>query len=193
MSPPVFTVNFRREAYRQELARTRRRTVALATWLGYFGAMAVVFGLYALNLASLAQRTRQLENQNATLRATQGPAATWKPGPADLALAERGLASAPRWGARLQRLAALLPPNAMLTTVIVNPDNMADPAEQEKLVITGLLKAAPGQDRMQGIMALVSALHGDPVFSAQYRVIRLAESRIIGGPETPAEFKIEFR
>ncbi len=193
MSPPVFTVNFRREAYRQELARTRRRTVALATWLAYFGALAVVFGLYALNLGSLTQRTRQLENQNATLRAAQSPAASWKPGPADLALAERALGSAPRWSARLQRLASLLPPNAMLTTVLVNPDNLADAAEQEKLVITGLLKPAPGQDRMQGIMALVSALHNDPVFSAQYRVIRLAESRITGGPETPAEFKIECR
>ena len=190
---PVFTVNFRRETYRLELARTRRRTVAVGTWVAYFGALAVVFGLYGLNFVALIQRTRQLESQNARLRSSQSPASTWKPATADLALAERALGSPLRWRARLERLATVLPPNAMLTSVAVNPDNLADPAEQEKLVLTGLLRAAPGQDRMQGIMALVSALHADRVFAAQYRTIRLAESRIAGGPDTPAEFRIECR
>jgi len=190
---PVFTVNFRRETYRLELARTRRRTVAVGTWVAYFGALAVVFGLYGLNFVSLIQRTRQLEAQNARLRSSQSPASTWKPASSDLALAERALGSPLRWRARLERLAAVLPLNAMLTSAAVNPDNLADPAEQEKLVLTGLLRAAPGQDRMQGIMALVSALHADRVFAAQYRTIRLAESRITGGTDTPAEFRIECR
>jgi Tfp pilus assembly protein PilN len=190
---PVFTVNFRREAYRQELTRARRRAVAVGAWVAYFGVLALALGLYGLNCASLTQRARLLEKQNARLSARGGPGDTWKPGPAELAQVERSLASPRRWQARLTRIAAVLPPDARLTTLSLNPDNLSGAADQERLVLTGLLRPASGQDRMQGIMALVAALRADSEFAAQYRSIRLVESRIGGGTDAPAEFRIECR
>ncbi len=190
---PVFTVNFRREAYQMERTRTRRRTVAVGTWVAYFGALAVVLGLYGLNCASLTQRARLLEAQNARAQNHHDPTAAWQPGPAELAQIERALASPRRWQIRLARLAAVLPGDAMLTSVTANPDNLSGTANQERLLLTGKLRPAPGQDRMQGIMALVAALHSDSLFAAQYRTIRLVESRIGGGADAPAEFRIECR
>ncbi len=190
---PVFTVNFRREAYQLEMARTRRRTVAVGTWVAYYGALAVVLGLYGLNLVTLAQRTQQLERQNASLRGTQEAAPAWKPAAADITMAEHALGSAAAWRSRLERLATLLPPNAALTSVTVNPDNLTDPAQQEMLTIVGQLRPTPGQDRMAGIMGLVTALHADSAFAAEYRSVRLADSRIAGEGGAPAEFRIECR
>ena len=190
---PVFTINFRREAYRQELARTRQRAVAVGTWVTYFGVLAVVRGLYGLNCASLKERVRLLELQTARVRTSHDPDVTWKPGPAELAQVEQALANPRRWQARLVRLAALLPANAMLTSLTVNPDNLSGAGEQERLLLAGALRPMPGQDRLQGIMALVAALHSDSLFSAQYRTIRLVESRIGSGADAPAEFRIECR
>jgi hypothetical protein len=189
----IFTINFRREAYRLELARTRRRTVVVGTWLAYFGLLAVVLGLYGLNCSSLAQRTRLLEAQNERVRASIGPTDAWVPGSSELAQVERALANPRRWRSRLERLAAVLPGNVMLNSVAVNPDNLASAAEHERLVITGVLRPVRGQDPMQGIMQLVSALHADSVLAAQYQTIRLAESRIGAGRGAPAEFRIECR
>ena len=189
----VFNINFRREAYRQELARVRRRAVAVGSWVAYFGALAVVLGLYGLNCTSLAQRARLLEAQNARLHGVGGPAGAWKPAPADLAQAERALASPRLWQVRLERLAQLLPAGARLTSLSANPDNLPGSAELDRLIFTGVFRPAPGQDRMQGIMALVSSLHSDSVFARQYRTIRLVESRIGGGADAPAEFRIECR
>jgi hypothetical protein len=189
----TFTINFRRAAYRQEQARTRRRAATVGVWVSYFGVLAVTLGLYGLNCASLMRRVRHLESQNARLRASEGPGSPWKPAVAELAMMERALANPRRWQVRLARLAAALPPNARLASVSVNPDNLADPADQERLVIIGQLRPLPGQDRMQGIMAVVAALHADSTFAAQYRTIRLAESRIGGENDAPAEFRIECR
>jgi len=189
----VFTVNFRREAYRQELARTRQRTIAVGSWVAYFGVLAVTLGLYGLNCASLAQRAHLLETQSARLRTSHDPTGGWKPGPAALAQVERALANPRRWQVRLTRLAAVLPANAMLTSLSVNPDNLAGAADQDRLLLAGVLRPAPGQDRMQGIMALVATLHSDSLFAAQYRTIRLVESRIGSGADAPAEFRIECR
>ena len=186
---PVFSINFRREMHEQHLARARRRMLSIGAWLAYFGALAVVLGLYGLNLASLTERTRLLETQNERL-STAGRADAWKPAGAELAQVERALANPRRWHARLARLAAVLPPEVALTSVVANPDN-AD-ADQERLLISGTLRPGPGQDRMQGIMALVSTLRADSVFAAQYRSIRLVESRI-GGAGAPAEFRLECR
>jgi hypothetical protein len=188
---PHFTINFRREVYQEQLARTRRRMLSVGVWLAYFGVLAVVMGLYDLNCASLTRRTRLLEAQNQRLNVA-GRADPWKPAPAELALAERALANPQRWRVRLARLAAVLPPDVALTSVAANPDNLASSADQEKLVISGRLRPLPGQDRMQGIMALVSTLRADSVFAAQYRSIRLVESRI-GAAGAPAEFRIECR
>ena len=188
----IFGINFRREAYRLELARTRRRMASVGGWVAYFGVLVVVFGLYGLNCSSLLQRTRLLEAQIAHARTNPKPTLAWKPATLELAQVERLLDNPRRWQVRLGRLAALLPPNARLSAVAVNPDNQADPVNRERLVITGVLKTAPGQDRMQGIMQLVATLRADPLFAAQYRTIKLAESRI-GGSDVPAEFRIECR
>jgi Tfp pilus assembly protein PilN len=190
---PVFTVNFRRGAYRQELARTRQRVVAVGTWVAYFGVLTVALGLYGLNCASLTQRTHLLETQSARAQSSHDPAAAWKPGPAELDQVERALANPRHWQIRLARLAAVLPGDAMLTSVTVNPDNLSGTADQERLLLAGVLRPTPGQGHMQGIMALVAALHSDSLFSAQYRTIRLVESRIGSGADAPAEFRIECR
>jgi Tfp pilus assembly protein PilN len=190
---PAFTVNFRREAYRLERARARRRMMAMGIWVTYFGVLAVVLGLYGLNCASLSQRVRLLEAQNLRMQTRHDPATAWRPGPADLAQVEQTLANARRWHVRLARLATVLPGDAMLTSVTANPDNQASAADQERLLIVGMLRPTPGPDRMQGIMALVAALHADSLFSAQYRTIRLVESRIGGGADAPVEFRIECR
>jgi hypothetical protein len=189
---PVFTVNFRREAYRLEMTRTRQRAVAVGVWVAYFGVLGVVLGLYGLNFASLAQRTHLLESQNARAKTNPDPTAAWQPGPAEIAQVEHALASPRHWQTRLTRLATVLPEDAVLTSVSANPDNQSG-ADQERLLIIGRLRPAAGQDRMQGIMALVAALHSDSLFSAQYRTVRLVESRIGGGADALAEFRIECR
>ena len=190
---PVFTVNFRREAYRLERARTQRRAVAVGIWVAYFGALAVVLGLYGLNFASFTRRARLLEAEITRAQARPDPTAAWQPGPAELAQVEQVLANPRHWQTRLTRLAALLPGDAMLTSVSANPDNQSAATDQDRLLLVGALKPTAGQDRMQGIMALVAALHADSAFAAQYRTIRLVESRVGGGAEAPAEFSIECR
>jgi hypothetical protein len=189
---PTFTINFRREAYRLERARTRRRAVAVGTWVAYFGVLALLLGLYALNLGSVMRRTRQLEAQSLRLRASDAVTRAWKPSPADVTLAERTLANPRLWHTRLVRLAAVLPSNVRLTEVVVNPDNLANPSEQDRLLLVGELRPLPGQDRMRGIMDLVQTLHADRVFAAQYRTIRLVESSA-GEGGASAAFRIECR
>ena len=93
---PTFAINFRREMYEQRLARTRRLILSVGVWLAYFGALAVVLGLYGLNCASLTERARLLEAQNRRLSGKDRPD-TWRPAPAELDMAERALAS-PQWG-----------------------------------------------------------------------------------------------
>ena len=68
MSGPIFTINFRREAYQREVERTRRRVITLGASLAYFGAMVVVLGLYGLNCASLTRRAAQFERSAARIR-----------------------------------------------------------------------------------------------------------------------------
>jgi hypothetical protein len=87
----------------------------------------------------------------------------------------------------------VLPVNAKLTSVGFEFNEAFDSQGSGRLVLDGLLRAAPGQDRMQGIMALVAALHADSVLAAQYRTIRLVESRTGGEAVAPAEFRIECR
>ena len=68
--------------------------------------------------------------------------------------------SSPRdWHDRLIRLATILPPNATLTSLAVDPQNLPGGPDQNKLVITGLIKSTAGQDRMQGVMKIVSIIH----------------------------------
>jgi hypothetical protein len=189
---PIFTINFRREVYQRELARTRRRLLQVGGWVAYFGVMVVIFGLYGLNCAALTVRVGQIEKQAARARAAQHGRADWTVGSTELAAAQRIQSSARYWRDKLVRLSLLVPPNAQLTSVAVNPDNLTSAADQNKLVIVGQLKIPPGEDRMRGIVQLVSSLHSDSTFSYGYQNIRLASSRVEENGSV-AEFVIECR
>lgn len=188
----LFAINFRREAYQKEVARARRRVLLLATSLAYFGALAVALGLYGLNLVSLVRRSDQIDRQAQRMRALQNSNQDWAITPAELGTVERSQRNPRMWRDRLIRLAELLPGNAVLTSVAINPDNVQTSDSQGKLVITGEMRVPPTQDRMRSVVQLVSALHADPVFSAGYKNIQLASSRAIDGG-TRAEFVIECR
>jgi Tfp pilus assembly protein PilN len=189
----LFTINFRREAYRREVARARRRVMLLGAWFAYFGVLAVGLGLYGLNCASLTRRSSQIERQAEHMRALQNSHQDWTVGEAELAAAEQFHANPRRWRDKLVRLAVLLPPNAVVHTIAVNPDNLPGAQDQNKLVITGQLKVLAGQDRMRGVVQLVTALHADSLFASGYQNIRLASSRISEGSGPVAEFVIECR
>jgi Tfp pilus assembly protein PilN len=189
----LFTINFRREAYRREVARARRRVLLLGVWLTYFGVLAVVLGLYGLNCASLAQRSSRIERQAARMRAQQNSRQDWTIAPADLATAEQLYANPRRWRDKLMRLAALTPPNAILQSVAINPDNLSNAQDQNKLVITGELRVPLAQDRMRGVVQLVNALRADSSFASGYQNIRLGPSRISEASGPVAEFVIECR
>lgn len=185
----IFSINFRREVFQRERAKAQRRAVRLGLWLTYFGALAVVLGLYALNTVSLARRTRMLERQVESLRA-QSAGGEWRPGAAEADLVTRSLRDPARWRDRLARLATLVPPNARLTDVQFNPENSSGTAA--KLVLTGELRPTGGGDRMQQVLALVSTLSRDSTFAAGWSNVRLVTTRAAASGEG-AEFVIECR
>jgi hypothetical protein len=192
VSAPLFTINFRREAYQREVERTRRRVIMLGASLAYFGGLVVVLGLYGLNCASLTSRSARIERTAARMRAQQNSQREWTIGEPELAAVEKFQANPRRWRDRLARLATLLPPNAALTSVAVNPDNLPSPEDQNKLVITGQVRVPAGEDRMRSVVRIVNLLHSDPVFSAGYRNIQLASSRT-NESGSVADFVIECR
>lgn len=188
---PLYTINFRREAYQRELARARVRAARLGLWVLYFGAIGVVLGLYGLNCASLEQRTRMIERQVARLRQQPAGGAEWHPGQAEADFVTRRLQSPRRWRERLVRLPQVLPGNARLTSLQYNPDNVAG-AGEPKLVIGGVMRSGSGQDRMQQVMSFVNTLSRDSVFAAGYNNIRLVTTRAASTGDG-AEFVIECR
>jgi hypothetical protein len=190
---PLFTINFRREAYLKELARTRQRVFILGTWVTYFGFLGLLLGLYGLNCVSLTARARQIERQAARLRGSQGASLEWNVQPSELAQVESFVASPRKWHDRMVRLGMILPPNVRITSLAVNPQNLSSASEQNKLVISGMLRPVPGQERMQGVMRVVTALHEDSLFGRSYRNIKLASTRIAEEPGAAAEFVIECR
>ncbi len=186
----TFAINFRREAFQRERARARRRAVLLGLWLAYFGALAVVLGLYVLNGVSLERRTLGLERQVEHRRLH--PAGTdWRPGQLEADLVAKSVRDPATWRDRLARLAQLVPPNARLTDVQYNPDN-ASGATTRKLVVTGQLRPSGGTDRMQQVLAFVGTLSRDSLFSAGYTNVRLVTTRASTNGEF-AEFVIECR
>jgi len=189
---PQFTINFRREAYQRELARARRRVVMLGVWVTYFGVIGVIMGLYGLNCLALNRQVIQIERQAERLRRQQGAGAQWHVAPNELAQVESFALSTARWRDRLTRLGTLLPANVRLTSLAVNPQNLTAPAEQNRLVISGIVRPAPGQDRMQSVMRIVSMLHDDSTFARGYKNIKLASTRVSEQNEG-AEFEIECR
>lgn len=189
---PLFTINFRREAYLKEVARARRRVIALGLWVAYFGVLTVVLGLYGLNCAAMTRRVHQIERQARALRQAQG-AQAWRVSQTELGTVERYVESPALWRDRLGRLAVLQPPNARLTSIAVNPQNLSGAQDQNKLVIVGELRGIPGQEKMRSIMAFVNQLHADSVFAVGYRNIRLASTRTVEEGGGVTEFVIECR
>jgi hypothetical protein len=188
-----FTINFRREAYRRELAHARRRVVMLGVWLSYFGVLVVILGLYGLNCASLTRRASQIDRQAARMRTLLHGQQDWTIGSAELMTAEQFHANPGRWRDKMVRLATILPANAIVLSVAVNPENLPSPEEQQKLVITGEYRVQPGQERVGGVVQLVNALHADSVFSAGYKNITLAKSNVSEGSGAVVSFVIECR
>ena len=187
----LFNVNFRRESYLREVARARRRVIALGVWVAYFGVMGVILGLYGLNCAFLSKRVTRMERQAERARVQAGQHTEWKVTAGQVREIEHYVSSALIWRDRLAHLAAVLPPNARIRSIELNPDNLTAPGEQSRLVIDGQLKLASGEDRMKGVVNIVAALRQDKAFSQGFRAVRLASTRTSeeGGPV--AEFVIE--
>ncbi len=186
----LFTINFRREAFVQQVKRQRERAMRLGLWVAYFGVLAVVLGLYGLNCVSLAQRTKMIERQVARLRQQDAGDANWRPRREDVLRVSDYVRDSRLWHTRLTRLPGLMPPNARLTAIQYNPDNVSG-SGQTKLVLTGELRGR-GQDFMPAVMGLVNTLQRDSVFSAGYANVRLVTTRA-NAVGDGAEFVVECR
>ena len=171
----LFQVNFRREDFRRERAEARRRALGLGVRLAYFGALAVMLGLYGLNCSELRSRSRHLDRQIAQQRASQLEGAPWTPPPSDAAMAEPWVADLARWRALLARLPHLLPAGARLTSVRFNPDGVS--GGERKLLLSGILRVDAQRDRMAGVTDFVGVVSGDSLFAATFRSIRLVSVR----------------
>ena len=190
---PVFTINFRREAYQRELARTRRRLFNLGGWVTYFGVLALVLGLYGLNLAMVARNLHQMERRVNRAKDTPGERPGWKLGESELVAVENAKANPARWRDRLTRLSQLLPPNVALGSLAINPENLPDLADQNQLVLTGEMRVPSGSDRMRPVVQLVALLQADTSFARGYSSIRLASSQASSGPGNVTQFVVECR
>lgn len=186
---PIFTINFRREAYQRELARARARVLALGAWLTYFGVLAVVLGLYALNAGAFARRVTQLERQLERNRAQGAPAAQTL-SQADAQMLERYAGNLAGQRDRLRRLGQILPPGVRLTQVQLNPDNVSG-LGPHTLALIGVLRVDGREDRMRGVTALVTTLQQDSVFRRGVSNIKLVSTTSVEGAGT--EFVIECR
>jgi len=186
----LFQINFRREAFRRERSEARRRAVGLGVWLGYFGALAVLLGLYGLNCAALETRTRQLQRQVARQRSLQQGADQWIASPAGAAAVEPWVADTGRWRDLLGRLPRLLPDGARLTSIQFNPDGLS--GGDRKLLLGGVLRMDSRLEGTEGATELVTAIARDSLFAAQFKSVRLLSTRVVApGPE--AEFQVECR
>jgi hypothetical protein len=189
----VFTINFRREAYQRELARTRKRLFKLGGWVTYFGVLALILGLYGLNCFTMSRQVAFAERRVTRAQQSSGARSGWKLEGRDLVTVESAKANPVRWRDRLARLAAILPSNVALASVAVNPENSTTPADQDAFVITGEMKVPPGSDRMRPVVQLVSVLQADSSFSHGYSSIRLKSSQAAEGAGNVTQFVIECR
>ncbi len=187
---PLFTINFRREAYQRERARARGRVVSLGLWLAYFGLLTVILGLYGLNCTSLAQRTRMAERQASRLKALRESGQEWRPAAGVLNEVEAHVVDVRQWRDKLERLPQVLPPNGRITSFQYNPEGLT--GATAKLVLIGRLRVGPGQDRMQSVMSFVNALGRDSVFSKSWTNVRLVTTRALDSGDG-AEFVVECR
>ena len=137
------------------------------------------------------QPCRKNERQTRLIRNMKDPALGAQLGPAELSQVEEYAQSTRRWRDRLERVGNLLPTEARLSGLTVNPQNSSDSEARNALLLSGELHNAPGQDRMQGVMKVVAALRSDSVFTRSYSNIKLASTRIT--EDGSAEFQIECR
>jgi hypothetical protein len=188
---PLFTVNFRREAYLKEIARSRRRLVMVTVWVAYFGVVAVTMGLYGLNCVSLAQRVSRIERRAERVEANRSTREQWQIPASEFEQIERYLESPGRWHDRLVRLSQLTPGEGRVTAIAVNPNNLSGRKNEERLVITGHMRVPREGDRMTAVMEFVTALRTDSTFAIGYDNVKLASSRIVSGGSPVTEFVIE--
>lgn len=186
----IFQINFRREAFRRERAEARRRALGLGIWLTYFGALAVLLGLYGLNCAELNARTRQLQRQMVRQRVLQRGDAEWIASAAEAATAEPWVTDVGDWRDVLGRLPRLLPAGARLTLVQFNPEEVSGGAR--KLLLFGVLRADSTQDGMARVTDFVGVLAKDSLVAAHYRSVRLLSTRSQDG-KSGAEFQVECK
>jgi hypothetical protein len=190
--PPYFQINFRREAFKRERERSRRRLLATATWATYFGVMALLIGLYALNLQTVETRTNAIERQVREAQRDAAHQTQWKPGSTEADFVRAQRQSARLWSRRLDRLARLVPPNAALSSVAINPDNVPDASVKNLLVIQGTMRNT-GEGGMRSVVQFVSALSSDSVFSRGFSSIQLAQSQSTDKGPPAVQFTVECR
>jgi hypothetical protein len=193
MSGPIFTINFRREMFEREMARSRRRVITLAGWLGYFGVFGLLVWSYVLNAQGMERRTRMILRQTDQFVASQNLPRKVPLDPGQASAIERFHDSPRRWRDKLARLATLIPPNAALQSLGLNPAGSNQAADQNKLLITGSLRSAGADDPMRGVVQLVAALQADSAFSAGYKSIKLSQSHADANAKGTTEFTIECR
>jgi hypothetical protein len=189
---PRFTIDFRREAMRRNAARARRRALMLALWLSYFGALGLIVSSYGLNWLTLVNRAGQLERRTATMRALRERGRTWEAGADDIAELERYADDPRRWRDRLVRLAELLPPDARITSVALDPTAPANPGDHA-LVVTGEVRRLPGRDHLRQVMDLIAAMRADSTITNDYPNVRLVSTRVTPTSGASTEFVIECR
>lgn len=193
MSGPVFTINFRREMFERELARSRQRIIRLAAWMGYFGVFGLLVWSYVLNAQGMERRTRMILRQTDQFVAAQNLPRKVPLDPSQISAIERFHGSPRRWRDKLARLATLLPANASLKMLGLNTSGSNQATDQNKFVITGLLRPTGSEDPMRGVVQLVAALQADSSFSAGYKSIKLAQSHADANAKGTTEFTIECR
>jgi hypothetical protein len=186
----LFQINFRREDFRLERSKARRRAFGLGVRLAYFGALALLLGFYGLNWSELRSRTRNLDRQLARQRAQHIVGAPWSPSPAEAAIAEPWVADLARWRELLARLPGLLPAGARLTSVQFNPEGIS--GGERRLLISGVLRGDSGRDRTAAATDIVAVVARDSVFAARFRSVRLLSTRALEATED-AEFDVECR
>ena len=190
---PVFTINFRREAFARRRQTERYRMIGLVLWVTYFGALAAVLGLYGLNCQSMVRRTSQVEQLTYHLGALQQRGEVTAVPPAEVDEVEKFAANPWHWRERLVHLARALPNDARIAALSVESDNgNGSNPDQLKFVIQGRMRSTAGRDDMQGMMGVVAALQRDSVFAADYPSIKLVSTRAAEAGE-PATFVIECR
>ena len=187
-----FTINFRREVFRRERERSRRRLFALGGWVSYFGFLVLLIGLYGLNFQWVNNRAATIQSQVDRMRKST-EAGAWQPTAREVAEIEGRRISAGRWRQRLERLSTLLPADAILTSIAVNPDKLTGAAERNLFVISGSVRIRPGAGSMGEVVDFVSRLKSDSLFSRGFNTFRLASSEMVEGTPPTVLFVVECR